>query len=213
MKKVMLLLAAAMLVLGATAAWAMPTINIVEPIDETLPPTVESSGFTIPRVVFTAPEFANITGALTGATATNFITSAVYGIKMLEPAFEGGGVSDFAILGISPRIPVVNTQAFNLTFLSDGFGGTIPPVIPIIGGLTTFDAALAAFDVAAAHGLLIEFPSILENGTLQNLFTFTAASGLIVNAQSDVVPLPASVLLFGTGLLGLVPVWRLRRKA
>lgn len=80
-------------------------------------------------------------------------------------------------------------------------------------GLSTFDAALLAFDLAVANSLIHEFPSIVEDGTLQNLFTFTAASGLIVNAQSDVIPLPASVILFGTGLLGLVPYWRLRRQA
>lgn len=213
-KKVLVLLAAAMLVLAASAAWAA-TINIIEPLDETLPPTVERIGFTLPSVVVTFPEFANVTGALTGATSGNSITADIYGIKMLEPAFEGGGVSDFAILAISPRIPIVNTQAFNLTFLSDGFGGTIPDFIPIIGGLPTFDVALAAFNAAVTAGLITEFPSIVEDGTLQNLFTFTAtASGLIVNAQSDVIPLPPSVILFGTGLLGLgVPVWRLRRRA
>lgn len=209
-KKVLAILAAAVLVLAASAAWATPTINIIEPPDETLAPTVDATGFAIPPFTVTVPELANVTGALLGLTT---ITPAIYGIKMLEPAFEGGGVSDFAILAISPKAPIVNTQAFNLTFMSDGFGGTIPAGIPIIGGLSGFDLALDAYCAAVSSGAILESPSIWEDGTLQNLFTFTAGGGLIVNAQSDVVPIPASAILFGTGLLGLVPAWRLRRQA
>jgi hypothetical protein len=208
MKKVLLLLAATMLVLSSTA-WAA-TINIIEPLDETLPPTVETSGISVTEIT-TLPEFAYITGALTGATATNFITSDFYGIKMLEPAFEGGGVSDFAVLAIFSRVAFFNTQPFNLTFLSDGaLNFNLFP----LGDFDTFAEALAAFDTQVAAGVITEFASIMEDGTLQNLFTFTqTASGLIVNAQSNVIPLPASVYLLGTGLLGLVPYWRLRRQA
>ncbi len=212
-KKVLALLAVGMLVLSVSAAWAIPTINIIEPLDETLPPTVDTLDFASSLIVGVLPEFANVTGVIGGATSSNFIAAGTYGIQMLEPAFEGGGVSDFAVIVISPRVPIANSQGFNLTFLSDGFAGTIPSLIPIIGGLSTFDAALLAFNAAVSAGLILESPAIVEDGTLQNLFTFTNASGLIVNAQSDVIPLPASLLLFGTGLLGIIPAWRLRRKA
>jgi hypothetical protein len=82
-----------------------------------------------------------------------------------------------------PVLPIVNTQAFNLTFMSDGADG--------------FNLALAVFNLAFPHA-----QTLVENGSLQNLFNF---SGLVVNAQSDVapVPLPGALLLFGTGLVGL----------
>jgi hypothetical protein len=179
-RTVLLIVTAAMLLLAGSAAWAA-TINICD-LGEGAP-VVTTSGFTsIPLIgnpiIVTADEFANITGTLFG----NFINAGAYGIKMLEPAWEGGGVSDIATLIVSPVIPFINTQPFNLTFMSDGALG--------------FDLALAAFNLAFPDA-----PCLVENGCLQTLFDL---DGLVVKAQSDVVvPLPGSLLLLGTGLLGL----------
>jgi hypothetical protein len=87
-RTVLLIVTAAMLLLAGSAAWAA-TINICD-LGEGAP-VVTTSGFTsIPLignpVIVTADEFANITGTLFG----NFINAGAYGIKMLEPAFEGG---------------------------------------------------------------------------------------------------------------------------
>jgi hypothetical protein len=196
----LVLVTATLLILAGSVAWAsivdVPTINLFDLGEGD--PVVTNTGFTsIPiignPVVVRADEFANVTGAL----FSNFITvsglSDSYGIKMREPAYEGGGVSDFATLTVFAIIPFINTQAFNLTFMSDGAAG--------------FDLALAAFNQAFPNAASIE-----ENGTLQNLFCF---SGLVVNAQSDVapVPIPASALLLGSGMLGLGLVgWRRREK-
>jgi hypothetical protein len=180
-RTVLVIVTAAMLLLAGSAAWAA-TINICD-LGEGAP-VVTTTGFTsLPLIdnpiIVTANEFANITGTLFG----NFINAGAYGIKMLEPAWEGGGVSDIATLIVSPVIPFINTQPFNLTFMSDGACG--------------FDLALAAFNLAFPSA-----PCLVETGTLQTLFT---CGGLVVNAQSDVavVPLPGSLLLLGTALLGL----------
>jgi hypothetical protein len=174
---------AAMLVLAGSAAWAVPTINLCDLGEGD--PGVTASGFSYPSlnpIILTVDEFASVTGSL----FSNFFTvsglSDSYGIKMLEPAWEGGGVSDFAILTVFSKVPFLG-QVFELTFWSDGAFG--------------FDAALAVFNLAFPTA-----PWIVENGTLQNLFNF---GGLVVNAQSDVspVPLPAALLLLGTGLVGL----------
>jgi hypothetical protein len=128
---------------------------------------------------------------------------------MLEPAAEGGGVSDFAVLfAHHTRGTTTQTQEFDLWFLSDG---AFNFDIQIIGNVSGFDAALAAYTELVEHGVIKELVSPFpENGCLQNLFCF---DGLKVNAASDAVPLPPSAILFGTGLLGLAPVWRMRRKA
>ncbi|MFA5110653.1 MAG: PEP-CTERM sorting domain-containing protein [Desulfobaccales bacterium] len=192
-KAVLMWMTAVLLVLGASAAGAIPVIYI-DDLGEGAP-VVTSSGFpSIPLIsnpiVATLDEFANITGVLT----SNFIAAGAYGFEMLDPASEGGGVSDFFTLLVSPviRIPFDgSTQAINLTFFSDGAAG--------------YDLALQAFELAFPNA-----PSLVENGTLQNIFSF---DGLQVYAASEVViPVPGSVLLFGSGLLGLL-IWRTKRQS
>ena len=189
-QKFLVCVTAALLILAGSAAWAQPiapTINLYD-LGEGAP-LVTVSGFSYPNlnpVVVTADELANATGSL----FSNYLTAGTYGIKMLEPAREGGGVSDFATLAVAPALPIVG-QVFNLTFMSDGAAG--------------FDLALIAFNLAFPNAACL-----VEDGTLQNLFSF---SGLVVNAQSDVapVPLPAALLLFGTGLVGLGAYARKKR--
>ena len=115
---------------------------------------------------------------------------ARYGVEMLEPAAEGGGVSDFAILtvGKKKRIGCSHDykQSFELTFWSDQAVG--------------FDLALDAFEKIFPHPR-----AIVEDGTLQTLFCF---EGLRVKAASDTVvtPLPGSLLLLGTGILSMAGI-------
>ncbi|MFA4903672.1 MAG: PEP-CTERM sorting domain-containing protein [Desulfobaccales bacterium] len=179
----------ALLVLATSSAWAVPTINIDESLEGALP-KVTFSGFTTQGnpSVSTTNESVFIDGNL----VANFINNgkfAEYGIKMLEPAFEGGGVSDFAILTVYD-VNVTVPQRFTLSFFSDGATG--------------FERELAAFD--------FKFPTakeITETGGLQNLFDFP---GLVVNAKSDVIPLPSTVLLLGSGLVGLAAYARRKHR-
>lgn len=189
-KKVLALLAATVLVLAASTAWAVPTIDIdylVEGID----PVVTPSGFSFPLinpVVATLDGFASITGSL----FSNFINdgdAAAYGIKMYQLPCTPC-VTDFATLLVSPKF--LGVQTFELIFWAEEAIG--------------FNAALIAFNLAFPDAA-----SLIEDGTFQSLFSF---SGLQVNAATQMcIPIPGSVLLFGSGLLGLVPVWRFRRRA
>jgi hypothetical protein len=216
MKKVMILLAAMILVLSVTAAWAIPTINI-DDSSEGDPgvtfsadfPVINILGRQISPVTATDTEFANITATLIG----NFLTPGVFGAVMLEnpadPDFaisSADGVSDFAILAVSPT--AAGSQLINLTFVSDGaFNITIPG----FGTFAAFDAAVDAYLLGVNTGGIDEVFNQIETQQSMTLFDY---SGLQVNALSPAaVPVPPSAVLLGTGLLGLIPVWRLRRKA
>jgi len=201
MKKIMILLAAVMLVLVTSTAWAVPTINIYDLGEGDLkvysddPDIWWEFNFFFP-IIKTAPNFASVLDIL---VAPNFQTPGLYGVRMLEPANEGGGVSDFAILWISE--PFFD-QPYILTFVSEGAIGFAP--------------TLAAYESLVDSGYIFEpkAPFVEEDNILQNLFDFP---GLVVNAASFVfpapvltsapvltaAPVPGSVLLCGTGILGL----------
>jgi hypothetical protein len=221
MKKIMVFLAAAMIVLAASTAWAVMTIDVFETA-EGVAPTVNTTGFLLstPTVV-KGSEFATVSGSLLGGnlSATNF------GFRMREPP-AGEVTSDFAILALFPTFtdPVfgLRSQPFNLAFISDGATDFDITYNFFNSSYTlhygTFAVALADYKSFRDQGYITELGGAVfpEDGTLQNLLTVTP-DFLVINAQSDLdvspAPVPGSILLFGTGLLGFVPVWRLSRKA
>ena len=155
---------------------------------------VTTAGFTSTAhtdnpLVFTLKEFASVSGTLFD-DFINHGKKAIYGVEMLEPAAEGGGVSDFAILMVNSETRIGcghdYKQSFELAFWSDQAAG--------------FDLALNIFEKI--------FPdprTIVEDSTLQTLFCF---NGLRVKAASDTVvtPLPTSLLLLGTGILSMAGI-------
>jgi hypothetical protein len=108
MKKIFTLLAAIVLVLSASAVWAVPTIIIDGTLEAA--PIVTTSGFSPLSGrenlgVVTAYEFAGISGILTA----DFLTPGLYGAAMMEnpadpdyPASSYRGVSDLAVLLVFP---------------------------------------------------------------------------------------------------------------
>jgi hypothetical protein len=100
----------------------------------------------------------------------------------------------------------LNQQYFTLDFVSDG----VLTYKTIIGDFWGFKSAVDAYLTAVGNGLVTEVFNEIKTLAPQTLFNY---SGIVVTAQSDAVPIPASAILFGAGLLGFVPVWWLRRKA
>jgi len=187
-KKVLAVLAAAALVLAASAAWATPTVNLYDQFGAA--PLVETSGFTSGSPAYdTALEYAYVTGPMSfmGPVGT-------YGIKIFDSAVDP--VIGFAVLNSRP----MSFPNFNLTFVSSG--ATNFEVFAQI--FSNFSDALVEFDRQ-----LPTAATIVADGSLQTLFNLSPF--LQVNAQFDPVPIPTSAILFGTGLLGLVPAWKLRR--
>jgi hypothetical protein len=200
--KVLAVMAAAIFLLAASAAWATPTINIYDTGEGA--PNVELVNWNgdTPSTN-TAVEYVHLKSIFFG------IPLGTYGIKMLEPPGEPSAnpVSDFAVL-VSYQTQVFTTT-FNwidLAFVSDGATNFDVRFGDDLIRFATFAAAVEEFDEQIPGA-----PTIMEDGSLQTLFNFSPM--LQVNAQSDVVPIPGSAILLGTGLLGLVPAWRWRRRA
>jgi hypothetical protein len=131
-------------------------------------------------------EQAVITGLLPAGVQLPIGTRSVI---MMEPAADpfGPRQSDFITLMIGAAAPT-----FSLTFESDG-------------------ALNFARDVAA---LPANTPTVLEDGTLQNVSTALNSGAFLISAQSDLTspePEPATWLLLLSGLL-LSGVLYIRRK-
>ena len=185
MKKAFLVwVTAAMLVLAGSTAWAVPILTPSIQIADLLDgsaPGVTTAYFTGSNSV-DKPLLANEFVNISGFVSG--LGTFSEGMVMLESA--GGPVSDFAVLSSL-------CGNFNLTFMSDGAPG--------------FRLALGLFNLVYRDPF-----SVVESGDYQTLFPDVAGK-LLITAASDVaaVPLPPSLLLLGSGLLGLAG-WRRFRK-
>lgn len=185
MKKAFLVwVTAAMLVLAGSTAWAVPILPPSIQIADLLDgsaPGVATAYFTGSNSV-DQPIFANELVNISGFVSG--LGTFTEGVVMLE--FAGGPVSDFAVLSSL-------CGNFNLTFMSDGAPGYL--------------LALRLFNLVYRDPF-----SVVETGDYQTLFPDVACK-LLVQAKSDVstVPLPPSLLLLGSGLLGLAGLRRFRK--
>lgn len=94
-----------------------------------------------------------------------------------------------------------NAQQFRLEFAQLTTGGTTSDVFQVVGGTTTLE--------------VLSLVTLNLNGTLDVILTATQGDFLFIdatlNADHAVVPVPAAIWLFGSGLLGLVGMARRRR--
>ena len=169
----------AVTVLAALALTAGPatgaSISIIDLLDAN--PTVTTSTDLIGVTTNITFEQAVITGLLPAGVTLQPGTRSVI---LTEPASDpfGPRQSDFVTLIIGATAPT-----FSLTFESDG--------------AATFDRDVAALPAGT--------PTVLEDGTAQNLSTALNSGSFTITVQSDVgtseVPEPGSALLLLTGLV------------
>jgi hypothetical protein len=176
----------------ATPASAVPIISITDLTEGN--PVVFTSGIDLTLLVI-GPETVVLEGLLHIPIGDGVIGDAPpfppINFVLLEPAFEGGGISDIATIttpaGPGPGGgPLDYLQLIHYTITSED-------------GLTTPPGSVF---------------SLLEDGTIQtyHLQSQTGANILDLSIQSDAVPEPATLLLLGTGLLAAAAARRFTKR-
>ena len=195
-KSLLALAAAALLLLSGTAVWAVPTIQI-DDTQEAVPTVTFSDFAPNPDPTVTKGfEWAFISGFVSGLP--DVLQKGSYLTESNVPSTLAN-VSDIAFFistGGNFSVGFASDGATNIAFDIPGFG----PV-----SFDTFEDALDVFSSLDLFPFETTFHQP-ETGDYQELFPSNDLAILSVQAKSDVepIPLPPSVWLLGSGLLGLV---------
>ena len=153
-------------------------------------------------------------GQISGYSNT-VVGPATGGMEILTFTFQStnpwSGTGDFkyyTLMSSPIDITPTNPDGLSDIYLIQGTGGSYLDVITFISSDDPLDLAIPSGFIASS------FNPLIENGTYQTVFeTYGITSGLLVDryqVASD-VPEPATLVLFGNALLGILGYgWRRR---
>ena len=202
---------AAMLCLPGSAAWAIP-INLafhgyitmyesVTPGDDGMDVGVSNlTGISGTATVTTLAEYGSVSAILTCSINNGFLAPGTRYVQLLESG--NSVVSDVVKLAAEDVAPADEhfIQTFTVSFYSQGYAD---------GSLTFAD--LIGFSAGS--------PTLIETGDQQDVSgvsLLNTISAFHLYVKSDVefneIPLPGTVVLLGSGLMGLIIMgWRKKR--
>jgi hypothetical protein len=218
MKKALVaLVVATLLILSASVAWAIFKFITINDLTDNI--VVTTSNGDTDYLIINQPsilgEKVTITGTWDVSGSGNTLIAVSNYALFRAPANNSGenDVNDTAKWPDATTGPVDHISNFAVVYIG-GSDGVQNIGIPFESdGGTNFQSDLLTYVPSTAYPS--HYTDIIENGLIQDLSTLTPRVGsdgrvITLKAASDIsaVPLPPSVILLGSGLLGLVGLRR-----
>lgn len=219
MKKVLVaMVAAALLLLAGSAAWGQvftPGTITIDDRTDTLSVSITQASSGIIEAYGPVGESLSFSGSLfVGGPLLTPGSRMVVLTGVGDPLISGIPVSDFALVfsftdgfvGNFFSDPDASSPAATIKAFVDAYNDDLA-MVTAAGGTVSYIPETGDFQGIGGDTITLPGGETVPGLNIDKLCNFRVAS------DTSEVPLPGSALLFGSGLLGLVPAWWLRRQA